>query len=48
MLIYTPGSIKFLMSSCINIHLNTYQLIEFMNTFGQKELTLSFNLMVGI
>jgi hypothetical protein len=48
MLIYAPESIKFLMASPVNIHLNTYQLIEFMNTFGQKELTLSFNLMVGI
>jgi hypothetical protein len=43
MLIYTPKSIKVLMTSPINIHLNTYQLMEFMNTFGQKELTLSLN-----
>ena len=43
MLIYYPESIKILMVSPINIHLNTYQLIEFMNTFGQKELTLSFH-----
>jgi hypothetical protein len=34
MLIYAEERIKFLMSSPVNIHLNTYQLIEFMNTFG--------------
>lgn len=42
--ISAPESIKFLMASPINNHLNNYQLIEFMNTFGEIGLTLSLPL----
>jgi hypothetical protein len=39
--ISAPESIKYLMVSSINNHLNNYQLKEFMNTFGKIGLTLS-------